>query len=37
MISFDELCARQISGEGTITEKEFPQNKTFRQRVEEFE
>ena len=37
MVSFDELMLRQLYGEGTITEKEFPQYKTFRQWVEEFE
>lgn len=37
MVSFDELMLRQLYSEGTITEKEFPQYKTFRQWVEEFE
>ena len=37
MVSFDELMLRQLYGEGTITEKEFPKYKTFRQWVEEFE
>jgi Holliday junction resolvase len=36
MIHFDELCLRELYGEGTITEGEFTRYKTFQQWVEEF-
>lgn len=29
MVSFDDLCLRQLYGEGSITEKEFPMYHTF--------
>jgi len=37
MVHFDELSLRQLYGEGTITEREFSQYKTFSQWVEEFQ
>jgi Holliday junction resolvase len=37
MVHFDDLCLRELYGEGSITEKEFSEFKTFKQWVEEFE
>lgn len=36
MVHFDELSTRQLYNEGTITENEFSQYKTFQEWVEEF-
>lgn len=37
MIHFDELCLRQLYGQGSITESEFPEYKTFQEWLEEMD
>lgn len=35
MVSFDDLCLRQLYGEGSITEQQFSKYQTFKEWVEE--
>ena len=37
MIHFDELCLQQLYGQGSITESEFPEYKTFQEWLEEMD